>query len=74
MINRITTLFEQKKNQFVNNLKMLDLLVDKLKKKVSDFISESYEFNNEKIISLTDIINFEFLNMEFSLKDITRKD
>jgi hypothetical protein len=72
MKERITTLFDQEKNQFVNNLKMPDFLVDKIKRKVSDFISESYQFSNEKINSLTDVTDFEFLNMEFSLKDITR--
>ena len=41
---RIINLFNEEKTKFIDSLKIPDLLVDKLKKKVKEFIAESYQF------------------------------
>jgi hypothetical protein len=61
------------RNSLFNGFKVPDILFSHLQKIIKDFIFEAYETISENINSLTNITNFEFLNMTFSVRDITRE-
>ena len=48
-----------------------EVVLKKLKQHIKDFIEESYEQILTNINSLSDIILFEFLNLTYSLKNIS---
>jgi hypothetical protein len=66
----LNNLVNEQKQLLFNNLKVSELLITELKKRVIDFINESFQIISQKVNSLTTLTKFEFLNMEFSIKDI----
>jgi len=63
-------LVKEQKELLFNDLEVPELLITELIKKLNDFVSESYETISKKMETLTTLTKFEFLNMEYSIKDI----
>ena len=65
--------YNKKKEELFNDWFIPKTLTDVLSQQMRDFIEKSYEYIYEKINSLSDITQFEFLNMTFSISEISQE-
>jgi len=65
--------YEIKREKLFEDWKIPESIMDKLKKEIKIFINESYEIASEKIIALTVISEFNFLNISFSFRNLIKE-
>ena len=65
--------YEIKREKLFEDWKIPESIMDKLKKEIKIFINESYEIAYEKIIALTVISEFNFLNISFSFRNLIKE-
>ena len=71
--NRIVYEYSNKIDKMFDYWKIPDLIIKDLKKVINDALDEYYTQINENVNTLTDITKFEFLDMEYSVKDIAKE-
>jgi hypothetical protein len=70
--DNLLKIYEDKKKELFKDWSVFTSISDLLSEKVKDFISKSYEYIYEKVNSLSDVTHFEFLNMEYSITQISQ--
>ncbi len=71
VVKQFNETYYSMRDSLLNNLVVPEIVLKKLKQHIKDFIEESYEQILTNINSLSDIILFEFLNLTYSLKNIS---
>ncbi len=71
VVKQFNETYYSMRDSLLNNLVVPEIVLKKLKQHIKDFIEESYEQILTNINSLSDITEFEFLNLTYSLKNIS---
>ena len=73
LVDKMNEKYNEKKNQFLKNLEVPSEIINDIKKYISGEISKAYTSLYNKILSMNEILDFQFLYSKYSLRDLSFK-
>ena len=71
LINEIISEYQNKKNTYLTEIQVPSSLIDLISMNITTNIFNAYYSVYDKVISISDVTEFEFLNMTYSISSIT---